>query len=391
MYLYITDIDLSQDNGPGINEREFVDALVAQTDDVVCIAPLPAAPERYSNPRVHYIDMGRGGKLRKQALFASGLLKFVSSLAQPGQVRGVATRLGMLPIVPALVSRRLKVPLLLKTLAGYGIFSAEAEPRFRAIAWGLRPLYQYAISRAVIADTVSHAYVRWLQEEFRIPPDRLTLIPNGANTTTFRPGERSEARRIVSLERFDVLIGYVGALHGWRNLPQLIDAFAQASLPDGVGLVFVGEGPSRQDLQAQVNARGLADRVVFTGHVPYTTVPVYMQALDVAVDLTVIDMKLRDGSSVVGSFSQKIPQYLASGLPVLAWDVPDNRFIADEDLGALARYRHDRDLVDAIERLTALDPDSRVQMGGRSRRYAEEHFSAAALARRRLDLWQQVS
>jgi glycosyltransferase involved in cell wall biosynthesis len=390
MFLYITEVDISKDDGPGINEREFISSLLEQADDVLCAVPYPSRPENHLDVRVHYVPVSNGPRLLRFASFAIGVLRWARDVHRQTPLHGVGIRIGVLSFLPQLLSRTLRVPIFLKTLAGYGIFAPDAERRFRLVAPLLRPSYAGAARTAVLADTVSRAYMDWLGETFAISPGKLVLVPNGANTDVFSPGDRAVVRHNLSLEHFEFLIGYVGALHGWRNLSQLLDAFAGAALPSRTGLLLVGKGPDRAELEAKCIQLGIAERVVFTGHVGYDQVPEYMRALDLAVDPTVIEMKL-EKKSVFGSFSQKIPQYLGCGIPVLAWDVPDNAYIVEHDVGYLIPFGEPHTVSQRMAEHLALSNSDRMSMGVRARQLAISELSIRVLAARRLDLWRQHS
>ena len=65
----------------------------------------------------------------------------------------------------------------------------------------------------------------------------------------------------------DVL--YVGRLTPSKRPELLLDGFSDAvpSLPPDVRLVVVGDGPLRPTLEAHARARGVAERVLFMGHI----------------------------------------------------------------------------------------------------------------------------
>jgi glycosyltransferase involved in cell wall biosynthesis len=76
---------------------------------------------------------------------------------------------------------------------------------------------------------------------------------------------------------------YVGRLLPTKKPMVLLDAFLLAlpRLPDDVRLVFVGDGPLRESLEAAASRAGIGDRVHFTGHVSdiETLRQVYSQAI----------------------------------------------------------------------------------------------------------------
>jgi len=254
----------------------------------------------------------------------------------------------------------------------------------------LEPAYRRVMSSALAADTVSEPYREWIRAKYDIPVDRMTIITNGANTGMFVPGDTLAARRRFGLDRFDTVIGYVGTLGKIRYVDQIIRALGRIRRHGKVGLVLVGSGDERAELEQLAADEGLADEVIFVGNVPYSDVPDYMRAFDVAVDLTSVEMEV-DGRNLLSSFSQKIPQYLASGVPVVAWRCIDTEFLEEEEVGGVASFGDEAELNSVLERLLMLGDDVRVRMKQRARAVAESRFSAVKLAGDRLAWWRSMT
>ena len=114
-----------------------------------------------------------------------------------------------------------------------------------------------AMEEAMAPEIVRYLHLR---------PDQVTVIPDPALTGAllaalgsaprpfWRPGQ---ARRFVA----------VGRLVRQKNLPLMLNAFAQGAAPAD-RLDLIGDGPDRAALEAQVAALGLGDRVRFLGYRP---------------------------------------------------------------------------------------------------------------------------
>ncbi|GIK83286.1 MAG: hypothetical protein BroJett024_43910 [Alphaproteobacteria bacterium] len=116
-----------------------------------------------------------------------------------------------------------------------------------------------------------------------IPADKVTVIPNAVDIEKF-PVLRDvdvELERALGLEGCDV-VGFCGSFYGYEGLDLLIDALRQiiGGRPS-TKLLLVGGGPQDAALREQARARGLADRVVFTGRVPNSEVNRYYSLIDV--------------------------------------------------------------------------------------------------------------
>lgn len=389
-FIYITEIDLSIDNGPGVNERELVSALRKDYgSEVICVVPYPAHPEIHFDSGLEYVINHRSYHPIFYVVHLMSSFLRVLRLHRHYHFAGLIFRLGEIPIVPLVLSYFLKVPLILKTLAGYTAFSGEVGRMRKLLSNLLLPLYRATIRRALTADTVSIPYMDWLQFKFGIPKDQIILIHNGANTDFFSPGDQVSSRRKLGLDHFEHIIGYVGAMTSLRHLDMLISSLQMVKARGKVGLVLVGDGANRIALEALAKEQAVVEQVVFTGFIPYTMIPEYMRTFDVAVDLSLVSMKIGD-KVLNASYSQKIPQYLSCGLPVIAWDTLDTQFLKHEQIGDVVPPGDVDSLTQAIRIHLTMNDLECTQLRLRAREYAKEHFSAKALAARRFAFWQSA-
>lgn len=125
--------------------------------------------------------------------------------------------------------------------------------------------------------TVSQAARSDLIAWFGLPPDRVSVVPEGPEDV-FRPIAKDEACSTV-LRKYGInpdrqFLLYVGGLSPHKNLPRLIEAFALAAQEDAdlvlvgdTGDVFLTHIPA---LREAVDRFGIAPHVNFTGFVPDT-------------------------------------------------------------------------------------------------------------------------
>ncbi|MCD4692816.1 MAG: glycosyltransferase [Calditrichales bacterium] len=389
-FIYITEYDISIDNGPGINEREFIKALYKELEEqIVCVIPSPEYPEKYFDSRIKYVkNHNNFNKFKYWGYVIDTLIK-VLKLHRKHQFDALILRIGQTPIVPLVLSWLMKVPLIFKTLAKYSKFSGEYNWKGRIINYLWLPLLKTTVKRAVVVDTVSIPYIDWLHYKFGISKDKLILIPNGMNIEYFFPGDQKVSRQKLNLNTFDHLIGYIGALNKNRNIEMLIKSIKFIECNGSVGLILVGDGKDKNELKKLAKKEGIADRVIFTGQVSYELVPEYMRAMDIASDLTLIAMKIGNRLSN-SSYSQKIPQYLACGLPVIAWDVVDNQFISKEKIGEVVPYGNIVNLSKSLSKLLNLDVESKKALRKRAISYSHTNLSVNNLTARRIKFWEKA-
>jgi glycosyltransferase involved in cell wall biosynthesis len=389
-FIYVTEVDLSIDNGPGINEREIVKSLLNKFGaQIICVTPYPKHPNNYLNPKIEYVFPHQSSPIR-YTIFLIALLFRILKLNRVYKFKALVFRLGIFPIVPLFLSLLYRKPLVLKTLAAFALFEIKRRKSWsqRILSILSMPIYTAVIKKAIAADTVSIAYIEWLNFTFGADRDKLTLIPNGANVDFFKPQDTHSCRIELGLEKFTKIIGYVGAFDSLRQIEDLIRCLRDIQDMGRVGLVLVGDGSDRKRLENLVSSLNLDEHVIFTGSIPYVRVPKYMNTFDVGIDLSLVPMRVNE-KIYYASYSQKIPQYLSCGLPVITWDTADTRFLKDEQIGCITPVGDIRSLTHSIKRLLSMNKSEQTGMKLRARKYAESHLSTSKLAAKRMKLWQE--
>lgn len=382
-FVYITAIDISIDNGAGINEREFVKELLRNhSDKVLCILPYPANPENYFNEKIEYVLNHRRHNLLYWLAFVASLCRRVLGLRKKYKLRALVFRLDIIPLAELMLSF-LGIPVILKTLAG-GTF--KARKIVQTVKDIVAPMRNRVVRSASAADAVGVTSKRWVSETYGLPVGRIAVIPNAANVDFFTPGSQSESRKKIGLTDCRTIVGYVGALRKISCIEILIHAFA--GIDDQSCLVVVGDGPERDGLEALAIELEISDRIKFIGSVPYGSVPDYIRAFDVAVDLTASPIKIRD-KIIYASYSQKIPQYLACGIPVVAWDFAETKFLKDNQIGEIVEMKDKDKLFKSIKHLLQLNPAEKKELSYKARNFAVTQISFENVTRQRIAFWEQ--
>lgn len=388
-FAYVTEVDISIDNGPGINEREFVTALLDRHgDSVECVLPEPGNPVTHSDRRITYVASHQG-TARGYGRYLLSAKHAIDSLLNANSVGTLIFRPGGSPLLPYYYGSVRNIPIFFKKLGLHAVFGPQTTRSWSKTAFSrsMFRLYRSAIRGAVASDVESYAYVEWLEHTFGIGRDRLVVIPNGVNTDVFKPSVDLSERRDRDLLDYEIVVGYVGALSRIRKVGALLNAFARLPRSKHMALVLVGGGVDEASLRAEAVQLGVQDRVRFAGVVPYSEVPSWMRCFDVAVDPTAVQMQTASATHL-GSYSQKVGQYLASGLPVLAWRCPDTSFIDECHVGRTAVFPSEDSLADGLEELSELVARDRTDLSLRARSVAEARFDSRVLADRRVELWQ---
>jgi 1,2-diacylglycerol 3-alpha-glucosyltransferase len=140
----------------------------------------------------------------------------------------------------------------------------------------------------------------------------IEVVPNGVDLAPYRHFVEPIDRAGLGFSDNDILLVYSGRIAPEKNLAFLLRTFSGLSQAyDNVGLLIVGDGPERDNLQDRVNLMGIASRVCFTGMVPYTEVPRYLAASDAFVTASVTEVH-----------PLSVIEAMACGLPVLGIQSP---------------------------------------------------------------------
>lgn len=130
------------------------------------------------------------------------------------------------------------------------------------------------------------------------------VLPSGIQLERYRCAERSSRAGVL----------YVGRLAPHKNLPLLIDAFALAAergLPGD--LIIAGDGPSRAEIASYASRSPVSDRVQVLGSIDEA------RKVDLLSQAFLLGMpSKREG------FPRVIAEAMASGLPVVTSDFPEN-------------------------------------------------------------------
>jgi len=213
----------------------------------------------------------------------------------------------------------------------YVPFPQEAIQEFlkNAIHTWLRVFMQKCQHIVIPSESIKEILIRDYGLE-----DRFTVIPTGTNLKPFLRADGKTLRQSKGWQDDKVLIS-IGRLAAEKNWETLLRAAAQvyAQHPT-MRLVLIGDGPDKRTLELLAAELGIAERVTFTGQVPFDEIPAYLKAAD-----------MFGFASVTETQGLVTIEAMAAGLPVVAvdgsgsHDIVDNGkdgFLVDNDPNALA-------------------------------------------------------
>ncbi|MBL8307626.1 MAG: glycosyltransferase family 1 protein [Rubrivivax sp.] len=249
-----------------------------------------------------------------------------------------------------LAARTLKLPVVSDFRTNFHVYSAHY-----GIGFLRRPLRAYLRgfhNRTAVTMVPTEA----LRSELAATGfERLRVVARGVDTQRFNPVRRSEAlRRQWGADERTLVALFVGRLAPEKNIDTVLAAFdALREDQPRARLVFVGDGPDRQRLQR------LRPDAVFTG---------LQRGEALAAHYASADLFLF--ASLTETFGNVVPEAMASGLALLAYDHAAAAELVRHGENGLLAGAGDRATFCALARRLAGDGDRVRQLGLHARQTA---------------------
>jgi glycosyltransferase involved in cell wall biosynthesis len=359
--LYLADIRFPLERANGIQSMETSHALARRGHDVhMIVRPDTSAPPRdpyvfYGLPRVDRLSIERAPVAGPAIAKRLGYVAFALGRSMgKGRAQVVLTR--DLSVAAAI----LRVPQSMRPAVvyeshGYAPDVASALPVLVSTAEvpSAAKLRRLAAREATVwrgADgyvTITRGLASDLESRFGARP-HCAIVPDGVR---LEPGTVPPSGRQASSGERPV-VAYAGHLYPWKGVDVLLEALLD--LPEADGLIVGGheKEPDLARLKALAERLGIAARVTFTGLLDPPSVGPRLARASVLV--------LPNPASAISSqFTSplKLFEYMASGRPIVASDLPAVREVLTPDVDAvLVAPGHAASLAAGIHRVLS-DPE----------------------------------
>lgn len=222
-------------------------------------------------------------------------------------------------------------------------------------------------ARAVVANSRGLADLSGRSDKVHVD-----VIPNGVNTDFFCPPDPTVATRA------GLRVLFVGRFHDQKNLFVLLKQFAAAAqaCDRPIVLTMVGDGPQREALEAYSRSFPGCALVEFRGWLDKPALRDMYRSADIFVN-----------PSLYEGMPNTVLEAMASGLPVIASDIPgNNELIRSNETGLLFDLAKPEQLRVHLQQLLE-DAELRRQLGAQARRKVAAHYSWSATAKQYSELF----
>jgi glycosyltransferase involved in cell wall biosynthesis len=249
---------------------------------------------------------------------------------------------------------------------------------------GLRWLEAFLVRHAAVVITLLPGIGDYLRER-RLPVAHLLYVPNGVDLDAFDAAARDPDRRdpavgavLAEVERMRadgrLVLGYLGTFGRVNRVDVVVRAalLAEERAPGRIGLVLVGDGPERAELE---HLGGGTAAVAFAPPVPKRAVPAILVELDGAVVHATATPVYRYGISF-----NKLFEAMAARRPVVFACTSAYDPVARDGAGVSVAPDDPESMADAFLTLADAGLKARVAMGAAGRHTVELDHNMAALA-----------
>ena len=236
------------------------------------------------------------------------------------------------------------------------------------------------LKRADKIIAVSHQLCDDIRQQYRLPEEKLTVIPNGIDINKFKPIHVEDLKKRLALANEKIIL-FVSKIHRQKGCHLLLEILPDILKEDkNVKLILVGTGPYLQKLKDKAKKMGIKNHVIFAGRVSDEELPKYYNLADIFVFPT-----LR-----VESFGLVLAEAMACEKPVIASRIGGiPTVIEDNKDGILIEPGNLKELKEKIVEVLE-DKELAKRLGKNARKKVVERFSLDRMVEDTVKVYEEV-
>ena len=231
------------------------------------------------------------------------------------------------------------------------------------LKWSAKQIEIPVIQRADKIIVISEQMKQNLIELKLKSEDRILALPNGVDPRLFQSDDKRkiEYREKVGIPADRVVVGFAGTFGNWHGIPELTEAIKKIVQHERISFLLMGDGLMKKDMQKELEQYS---NVIFTGLIPFSEMPGYLDCCDILVISNSWDPKFN--KPFFGS-PTKLFEYMSMGKAIVASRLEQISEILEDNISAMMFTPGDADEMANSIKLLAEDAELRRTIGKNAR------------------------
>ncbi|MDP6957572.1 MAG: glycosyltransferase family 4 protein [Planctomycetota bacterium] len=379
--LYVTNAILANPDAPASRANGLSAALAQRGIEVDLVGIAPALSQERPGLRVTALKRRNIPRLGTLSWHIQLFETLCTRLSRPYDA--VLMREIPYTLEPATFARLKGIPLILEVNGA----APEAKPGIDKWA---RTFYLQNYKWASKIIVLTDALKEYMRENFPIPADRLKVIPNAADESRFFPRDKKDSRKSLGIPEDSFCLLYMGSYHTQQGVDCVLplSKILQDRIPN-LCFLMTGAGPAKEKLQKEIEKAGLKKHFHFTGSLPPDRLGEVISSTDIAFS----PVRPEDAWRTELTFPQKIVEYIACGVPVLAmgYSRVQKEMVAETGSGAL--IDPGEGFIDRLANRVIQwheNPEQRIDMGRKAAELSRTRYNYDSVAKEFDELFRSL-
>jgi glycosyltransferase involved in cell wall biosynthesis len=381
---YYTEVNLKDNDGPAINELEFINSLSSLNESKYLIFIKDYAQIIYDIPQKNFYFLDPTPKISQ---FCKWIRRFINinKKIKAERVKLLVCRLTDYPLIPLLIKIfNPKVKLAIKTAALWWVG--------RNVPKGLKDKIYYFLSDTITkivykkADVIDVAMIETRDALIRLRltrKEKIHLIDNAINIEMFKPIPSLDAKKKLNIPKNAIVLGFAGSLPSQRGAYQILQVAEKLdSVFSNLYVLIVGYDKNLTSLIKE--SKFPKEKIILPGLVSYSEIPFYLSATTVCYSFFESHKLQKTGNA-----SQKVKQYIAMGKPVISV-ATGHLYLKENSLGSPVNQDNIEEVIQETIKWIKHIESEKDHLAQRLHQYASAYLSTKKTFQQRLEFWNSL-